>query len=201
MDSSSEFQNTEPVNGTTWHALARGRGAEAAWHQHRQGPRRVRSPEPAAEIRTESPARRQEARAFRALPRAAQQHSRLRPARRRLREANARAVARRRDHPRRGDPERTPRLHPGGQGGEGTRLHPQHALGRSADSARRRHAHDAGRGSRAGRHRAPRVGRQGAGGSAARRRQQSAYRGGGAHRRVSPGGEGLRSGRRKVHCR
>ena len=46
------------------------------------------------------------------------------------------------DHPRRGASQRAARLHPGGQGGEGAGLDPQHAVGRGAHPARRRDAHD-----------------------------------------------------------
>ena len=92
--------------------------------------------------------------------------------------------------------QRAARLRPGGQGGEGARLDPQHALRRGADPARRRDAHDPGGGAGAGRRRAARVGRQVPGGPPPRRREEPAHGGGGAHRRVGAGGQDHRCGGR-----
>ena len=116
---------------------------------------------------------------------------------RRLHQADAEPVARRLDHLRGRHPQFAARLPAGGPGGEGAQLDPQHAVGGGARRSRRRDAAHSRRGSGARRHRPSRVRRQDPGRLASRRRQEPAHRGGGADRRVRPGGEDDRSGRRQ----
>ena len=160
------------------------RSGEAARHQHRERARCGRGLGPPAEVRPKPVAGRQEAGAVQAVPCPVQQHPGLRPARRRLHQADAEPVDRCRDHPGRCHHQRAARVHPGGQGGKGAGFDPQHAVGGGPDRARRRGAHDSGGGARAGRRRAARIGRQGAGGPAPHRREEPADRRGGADGRV-----------------
>ena len=126
-------------------ANAEAAGEIAAWHAmsadevvkrlatNRERPRRRRGLDPAPEVRAEPPAGGQEAGPVHAVPRPVQQHSRLRPSRRRVHQADAEPVGRRGDHLRRGGSQRALGVHPGGQGREGAGFDPQHALRRGAD--------------------------------------------------------------------
>ena len=190
---------TTPGEPTAWHALAVHRGDDAARPPTSNAG--LDSAEAASRLGQYGPnrlPRGQEARPTDALPGPVQQHPRLRPARRRLRQADARPVARRVDHPRRRDPQRPARLHPGGRA-------PRRRSTRSATCSRPRRARVrggetrmiAGRGAGARRRRAARIRRQGAGRPAPRRGQEPAHRGGGAHRRIGAGRQVDRAGVRQ----
>jgi hypothetical protein len=69
-------------------------------------------------------------------------------------------VARRVDHPRRGDHQRIARLPSGRPGGEVARFHPQHALAGGANPAQRANGDDRGGEARAGGHCVSRIRRQ-----------------------------------------
>ena len=118
------------------------------------------------------------------VPRPAQQCPGFRFARRRLCEADGRPVARCCGHLGCGDPQRSARVHPGGQGGEGAGFDPQHAFRRGQDHTRRRDPPDPGRGTRPRRRRAARIGRSHPCRSSPRRREEPADRRSGADRRV-----------------
>ena len=160
------------------------RGARAAQHPRVDGPRRRRSRPAPGSVWPQPAADRAQTRPAHALPDAVQECSRLRPARRRLHQADDGPVARRLDHSRRRRHQRPARLHPGRPGGEIARFDPQHALGGSENIAQRADRLDPGRGAGAGRHRVARIRRQDPRRHPSRRGQEPSHRGSGADRRI-----------------
>ena len=162
------------------------RRPSTAKQQRDGGSRRRRSRPAPGSVRTQPAADRAQARPVHALPASVQERPRLRPARRRLHQADDGPVARRLDHPRRRRHQRLARLHPGRPGGEVARFDPQHALGGGKNLAQRANRDDPGRTARAGRHRVPRIRRQDSGRHPPHRRQEPAHGGSGADRRIRP---------------
>ena len=98
-------------------------------------------------------------------------------------------MARRVDHPRRGDHQRIARLHSGRPGGEIARFHPQHALAGGENPAQRANRDDSGGEAGARRHRVPRIRRQDPSRSPVGRGQEPAHGRSGADRRIRSVGQ------------